>query len=167
MVRERLFDHHDFPHAAPLCHAQNFLHPAKEAKHHRVIGTLRRERHHVCLKNLQIGDSFFHCHPVEIFQRLPGNVRRRHGLEPLRQSHGQKSEPAACVAHMSYRRERAADPIGELLLIGAEVRRVLHEGDHIVCPAKHHASSIPPGTGMQIVFRPNTVSISQRATGMP
>ena len=68
---------------------------------------------------------------------------------------------------MSYRRERAADPIGELLLIGAEVCRVLHEGDHIVCPAKHHAPSIPPGTGMQIVFRPNTVSISQRATGMP
>ena len=167
MVCERLFDHHDFPRAAALRHAQNFPHPAKEAKHHRVIGTLRRERHHVCLENLQIGDSFFRRHPAKIGKRLPGNIRRRHSFKPLCQSHGQKSEPAARVAHMSYRRERAADPIGELLLIGAEVRRVLHEGDHIVCPAKHHAPSVPPGTGMQIVFRPNTVSISQRATGMP
>ena len=167
MVRERLFDHDNCSCAAALCHAQNFPHPAKETKYHRVIRRFRRERHHVRLQNFQIGDVFFCRHPAKIGKRLPGNIRRRHSFKPLCQSHGQKSEPAARIAHMSYRRERAADPIGELLLIGAEVRRVLHEGDHIVCPAKHHAPSIPPGTGMQIVFRPNTVSISQRATGMP
>ena len=167
MVRERLFDHDNFPRAAPLCHAQNFPHPAKEAKHHRVIGTLRRERHHVCLENLQIGDSFFRRHPAKIGKRLPGNIRRRHSFKPLCQSHGQKSEPAARVTDVPYHGERLADPVSKLVLIRAEAFCILHEGDHIVCPAKHHAPSIPPGTGMQIVFRPNTVSISQRATGMP